>query len=96
MWLKAETLMKTHHCGSGIQSPWHASASALARGGKPYAVTSPPRSYFHCILNPRALNHISISINCHGQHQESLAIGCVTGYQVIRVIRIFAKTYPFE
>ena len=23
-------------------------------------------------------------------------IGCVTGYQVIRVIRIFAKTYPFE
>ena len=23
-------------------------------------------------------------------------VGCVTGYQVIRVIRIFAKTYPFE
>ena len=23
-------------------------------------------------------------------------LGCVTGYQVIRVIRIFAKTYPFE
>ena len=23
-------------------------------------------------------------------------IGCVTGYQVIRVIRIFAITYPFE
>ena len=28
--------------------------------------------------------------------KESLQIGCVTGYQVIRVIRIFAKTYPFE
>ena len=25
-----------------------------------------------------------------------LRLGCVTGYQVIRVIRIFAKTYPFE
>ena len=25
-----------------------------------------------------------------------LPLGCVTGYQVIRVIRIFAKTYPFE
>ena len=25
-----------------------------------------------------------------------LTVGCVTGYQVIRVIRIFAKTYPFE
>ena len=23
-------------------------------------------------------------------------VGCVTGYQVILVIRIFAKTYPFE
>ena len=23
-------------------------------------------------------------------------VGCVTGYQVIRVIRIFEKTYPFE
>ena len=23
-------------------------------------------------------------------------VGCVTGYQVIRVIWIFAKTYPFE
>ena len=23
-------------------------------------------------------------------------LGSVTGYQVIRVIRIFAKTYPFE
>ena len=23
-------------------------------------------------------------------------LGCVTGYQVIQVIRIFAKTYPFE
>ena len=23
-------------------------------------------------------------------------LGCITGYQVIRVIRIFAKTYPFE
>ena len=26
---------------------------------------------------------------------EGFQIGCVTGYQVIRVIRIFAKTYPF-
>ena len=25
-----------------------------------------------------------------------LGLGCVTGYQVIRIIRIFAKTYPFE
>ena len=25
-----------------------------------------------------------------------LTVECVTGYQVIRVIRIFAKTYPFE
>ena len=25
-----------------------------------------------------------------------IVLGCVTGYQVIRVIRIFAKTYPFE
>ena len=23
-------------------------------------------------------------------------VGCITGYQVIRVIRIFAKIYPFE
>ena len=27
---------------------------------------------------------------------DRLDVGCVTGYQVIRVIRIFAKTYPFE
>ena len=26
----------------------------------------------------------------------TVGVGCVTGYQVIRVIRIFAKTYPFE
>ena len=30
------------------------------------------------------------------QFFEQSQIGCVTGYQVIRVIRIFAKTYPFE
>ena len=27
---------------------------------------------------------------------HAATLGCVTGYQVIRVIRIFAKTYPFE
>ena len=27
---------------------------------------------------------------------QRFILGCVTGYQVIRVIRIFAKTYPFE
>ena len=29
-------------------------------------------------------------------HGTTTRLGCVTGYQVIRVIRIFAKTYPFE
>ena len=29
-------------------------------------------------------------------HEHVVEVGCVTGYQVIRVIRIFAKTYPFE
>ena len=30
-----------------------------------------------------------------GSELCELGVGCVTGYQVIRVIRIFAKTYPF-
>ena len=33
----------------------------------------------------------NVAVPCNGR-----AVGCVTGYQVIRVIRIFAKTYPFE
>ena len=34
--------------------------------------------------------HVCVSI------RSVFGLGCVTGYQVIRVIRIFAKTYPFE
>ena len=30
------------------------------------------------------------------KYEYGWRLGCVTGYQVIRVIRIFAKTYPFE
>ena len=37
----------------------------------------------------------SLGIHLAGE-DRMLALGCVTGYQVIRVIRIFAITYPFE
>ena len=36
---------------------------------------------------------LALAINVN---DDVLPLGCVTGYQVIRVIRIFAKTYPFE
>ena len=48
-------------------------------------------------------NHLpvdSTSEQCSGinilQKILIFLLGCVTGYQVIRVIRIFAITYPFE
>ena len=37
-----------------------------------------------------------IRIYTHREICTHYRLGCVTGYQVIRVIRIFAKTYPFE
>ena len=35
------------------------------------------------------------NLECPCRHTV-LTVGCVTGYQVIRVIRIFTKTYPFK
>ena len=41
---------------------------------------------------------IVLSVDRYTVHNmpDLITVGCVTGYQVIRVIRIFAKTYPFE
>ena len=41
-------------------------------------------------------NEAWFGINCFAVSYQHSILGCVTGYQVIRVIRIFAKTYPFE
>ena len=40
--------------------------------------------------------HLCISVYVVCLSVCACVLGCVTGYQVIRVIRIFAKTYPFE
>ena len=56
---------------------------SLYDSSAPAAIQSPVFSP-PCSYQPQ-----SLSFGC-------LVIGCVTGYQVIRVIRIFAKTYPFE
>ena len=49
----------------------------------------------HCVYHHYQTGYTTYMYN-HLEHACANVLGCVTGYQVIRVIRIFAKTYPFE